>query len=158
MTSPAPLPPRPVRRPPGRPAAGGPSRSPPPSWRCAPRRLQLLEAFGGQGPTGTGTGTELDHDHHVLPRRRYGSTVATIPSGTATVDVGTTDLGQVLVDLSGHTLYVFTADAAGTPTCVDDSCTKVWPPLTGTGIAVGGGVPTSRASSSWCPDPTGPAS
>ena len=66
-----------------------------------------------------------------------GSTLATIPSGTATVDVASTDLGQVLVDLSGHTLYVFTADAAGAPTCVDDSCTKVWPPLTGSAIAVG---------------------
>ncbi|MGZ4729742.1 MAG: COG4315 family predicted lipoprotein [Acidimicrobiales bacterium] len=70
-----------------------------------------------------------------------GSTLASIPSGTATVDVGSTDLGQVLVDLTGHTLYVFAADTNGSPTCVDESCTKVWPPLTGSGIAVGNGVP-----------------
>jgi predicted lipoprotein with Yx(FWY)xxD motif len=71
-----------------------------------------------------------------------GTTLGSIPSGTATVDVGTTDLGQVLVDLTGRTLYVFLADSAGTPTCVDESCTEVWPPLVGSAIAVGAGVPT----------------
>lgn len=84
-----------------------------------------------------------------------GSTLASIPSGTATVDVGTTDLGQVLVDLTGRTLYVFTDDAAGSPTCVDESCTKVWPPLTGTAIAVGTGVPTTSGEFKLVPRPDG---
>jgi predicted lipoprotein with Yx(FWY)xxD motif len=84
-----------------------------------------------------------------------GSTLASIPSGTATVDVGSTDLGQVLVDLTGHTLYVFTSDTAGTPTCVDESCTKVWPPLTGSGIAVGNGVPAQPGEFKLVPRPDG---
>jgi predicted lipoprotein with Yx(FWY)xxD motif len=84
-----------------------------------------------------------------------GSTLATIPAGTATVDVGTTDLGDVLVDLSGHTLYVFTADGPGSPSCVDASCTKVWPPLTGSGIAVGTGVPAKPGEFKLVPRPDG---
>jgi len=84
-----------------------------------------------------------------------GSTLASIPSDTATVDVGNTDLGQVLVDLTGHTLYVFTADTTATPTCVDASCTAVWPPLTGTGIAVGTGVPTTSGEFKLVPRPDG---
>ena len=84
-----------------------------------------------------------------------GSTLGTIPSGTATVDVGSTDLGQVLVDLTGHTLYVFTRDSSGAPTCVDDSCTKVWPPLTGSGVAVGAGVPVQPGEFKLVPRPDG---
>jgi predicted lipoprotein with Yx(FWY)xxD motif len=61
----------------------------------------------------------------------------------------------VLVDLTGRTLYVFTADAAGTPSCVDTSCTKVWPPLTGTAIAVGTGVPAKSGEFKLVPRPDG---
>ena len=84
-----------------------------------------------------------------------GSTLATIPTGTATVDVGSTDVGQVLVDLTGHTLYVSTTDAPGSSSCVDDSCTKVWPPLTGTAIAVGTGVPAKSGEFKLVPRPDG---
>ena len=103
----------------------------------------------------TGASTELTTSTTTAPPGGTGSTMASIPSGTATVDVGTTDLGQVLVDLTGHTLYVFTADAPGTPSCVDDSCTKAWPPLTGTGIAVGAGVPTTSGEFKLVPRPDG---
>ncbi len=117
--------------------------SPPSQWRswrwrpspaAAPRRPRA--------PTNADSGTELSTTTTSGAPDGTGSTLASIPSGTATVDVGTTDLGQVLVDLTGRTLYVFTADAPGAPSCVDESCTKVWPPLTGTAIAVGTGVPT----------------
>jgi len=48
--------------------------------------------------------------------------------GTAPVAVADTDLGEVLVDGEGLTLYIFTNDADGTPTCTDD-CAATWPPL-----------------------------
>jgi predicted lipoprotein with Yx(FWY)xxD motif len=102
----------------------------------------------------TGASTELSTTTTTAPAGS-GSTLATIPSGTATVDVGNTDLGQVLVDLTGHTLYVFTTDAPGTSSCVDDSCTKVWPPLTGTAIAVGTGVPAKSGEFKLVPRPDG---
>jgi len=37
-------------------------------------------------------------------------------------------LGDVLVDNTGRTLYGFTKDEAGTPTCAD-KCATAWPPL-----------------------------
>lgn len=39
-----------------------------------------------------------------------------------------TDLGTVLVDAEGLTLYGFTPDEGGTPTCTD-ACADTWPPL-----------------------------
>jgi predicted lipoprotein with Yx(FWY)xxD motif len=39
-----------------------------------------------------------------------------------------TDLGRILVDAGGRTLYLFTPDEAGSPTCVD-GCAQAWPPL-----------------------------
>ena len=40
-----------------------------------------------------------------------------------------TDLGAVLVDADGLTLYGLTDDSEGVPTC-DGACADAWPPLT----------------------------
>lgn len=45
------------------------------------------------------------------------------------VAVASTDLGEVLVDADGMTLYLFTPDSDGVSTCYDD-CAAAWPPLT----------------------------
>ncbi|MGH2455215.1 MAG: COG4315 family predicted lipoprotein [Candidatus Limnocylindria bacterium] len=47
----------------------------------------------------------------------------------ATVTLVATDLGELLADGTGATLYLFTSDSAGTSTCYDD-CAASWPPLT----------------------------
>ena len=49
-------------------------------------------------------------------------------TGTA-IDVGTTKLGQVLVDSSGRTLYLFAADTSTQSTCNSAACVQYWPPL-----------------------------
>jgi len=47
-------------------------------------------------------------------------------------------LGKIVVDGSGRTLYAFTKDADGTPTCLD-ACANAWPPAIVTGdVAVQG--------------------
>lgn len=51
------------------------------------------------------------------------------PSGDGTVETASTDLGEVLVDGEGFTLYGFTPDAGGVPTC-NAGCATSWPPLT----------------------------
>lgn len=64
-------------------------------------------------------------------------------------------LGQVLVDGSGRTLYVFAPDKAKKVTCTG-SCASVWPPLkvaSGQKPAISGGVKASLVSS--VPDPSG---
>jgi predicted lipoprotein with Yx(FWY)xxD motif len=50
-------------------------------------------------------------------------------AGSVTVELASTTLGDVLADGSGRTLYVFTPDGTGAPTCYD-TCAANWPALT----------------------------
>jgi predicted lipoprotein with Yx(FWY)xxD motif len=50
-------------------------------------------------------------------------------SGAATVALANSDLGKILVDGKGRTLYRFEADKGTTSTC-DGACASAWPPLT----------------------------
>ena len=61
----------------------------------------------------------------------------------ATVSLRTTKLGQVLVNASGHTLYLFAKDANGKSAC-SGSCAADWPPLLSHGKpSAGSGVKAS---------------
>lgn len=50
---------------------------------------------------------------------------------TVTVMTAETDLGTILVDGAGMTLYLFTNDTPGVSTC-EGGCLAAWPPLLGT--------------------------
>ena len=50
-------------------------------------------------------------------------------SGPATISVQGSSLGQILVDGSGKTLYLFEADTGPLSTC-SGACAQAWPPLT----------------------------
>lgn len=57
-------------------------------------------------------------------------------AGAAAVEVGDSDLGQILTS-DGMTLYIFTPDDGGASTCYDD-CAATWPPLIADGdVTVG---------------------
>lgn len=56
-------------------------------------------------------------------------TPTTAPTGPATVSTAETDLGEVLVDADGMTLYLFTNDE-GTTTGASGDLLEAWPPLT----------------------------
>lgn len=60
----------------------------------------------------------------------------------AEIKLADSSLGQIIVDAEGKTLYMFTPDEAGTPTCYDD-CATAWPPLTGEATA-GTGLDASK--------------
>ena len=47
---------------------------------------------------------------------------------SATVSLRKTKLGLILVNRSGHTLYMFQRDANGKSAC-NGSCARFWPPL-----------------------------
>lgn len=65
------------------------------------------------------------------------------PPADPTVTVEDSDLGQILVDAEGRTLYVFLADEGAESTCYDE-CEASWPPLTIEGDpAAGEGVDDS---------------
>jgi predicted lipoprotein with Yx(FWY)xxD motif len=55
-------------------------------------------------------------------------------AGGATIALTTNALGEMIVDADGKSLYAFTADSAGTPTCSDE-CATNWPPLLAEGTA-----------------------
>ena len=53
---------------------------------------------------------------------------AAAPTGDAVVALATTSLGEVAVGQGGLTVYGFTPDTGGVPTCYDD-CAAAWPPV-----------------------------
>ena len=62
----------------------------------------------------------------------------TAQTGDADLALATTDLGDVLIDAGGMTLYVFTPDAQGDSTCLE-GCADRWPPVP-EATAVGDGL------------------
>lgn len=65
-------------------------------------------------------------------------------TGTATIATGETDLGTIVTDAEGLTLYMFGADQNGKSTCYDD-CAATWPALTVDGEpAAGDGIDAAQ--------------
>jgi predicted lipoprotein with Yx(FWY)xxD motif len=60
----------------------------------------------------------------------------TSAGGGATVALGKSSLGQILLDDQGRTLYLFEADKGGSSACYG-GCAKAWPPLLTTAAPVG---------------------
>lgn len=67
------------------------------------------------------------------------------PSGDAVIAVASSDLGDILVDGAGNTLYLFIPDDQGDSTCYD-ACANNWPPLTGA-VSAGDGVEAGNIGS-----------
>lgn len=64
----------------------------------------------------------------------------------ATIALATNALGEIIVDAAGRTVYAFTSDTAGEPTCYDD-CATAWPPLVVTdaaALSAGAGLDASK--------------
>ena len=55
----------------------------------------------------------------------------------ATVSLRRTNLGQILVNARGHTLYLFAKDRSGRSAC-SGACARVWPPLLSRSTPTGG--------------------
>ena len=61
-------------------------------------------------------------------------------AGSATISLADSALGKIIVGPDGKTLYAFTPDSAGTPTCYDQ-CATNWPAF----LATDGATPTAGA-------------
>jgi predicted lipoprotein with Yx(FWY)xxD motif len=67
-------------------------------------------------------------------------------TGGETIALSTTALGDIIVDSGGKTVYAFSPDSAGTPTCYDQ-CAASWPPLladAGATLTAGTGLDASK--------------
>ncbi len=73
------------------------------------------------------------------------STAATTAGGATTIEVAkNAQLGQILTDSKGDTVYVFAKDTNGKSAC-SGSCAGVWPPVTTSGSPKAGtGVVASK--------------
>ncbi|MCH8983154.1 MAG: hypothetical protein IH943_03500 [Acidobacteria bacterium] len=72
-----------------------------------------------------------------------------VTGGVSTAD---TELGTILVDPSGFSMYVFTEDGNGKSVCTD-GCASVWPPVSGD-TAIGTGLDTATFATSTRDDGT----
>jgi predicted lipoprotein with Yx(FWY)xxD motif len=69
-------------------------------------------------------------------------------SGTQVALADNPDLGQILVDADGRTLYLFEKDDAGDESYCSGECAKAWPPLTTKGDPqAGSGLDASKLTS-----------
>jgi predicted lipoprotein with Yx(FWY)xxD motif len=74
--------------------------------------------------------TDGAYDRGTTTSTTSGATTASggTEAGDADLAVAATDLGDVLVDAGGMTIYVFTPDAQGDSTCLE-GCAERWPPV-----------------------------
>jgi predicted lipoprotein with Yx(FWY)xxD motif len=102
----------------------------------APAALAIVVAGCGGGGSTNNNGVKA-----AAPAGANPGTAAT--TGAETVDLRTTQLGRILVDAQGRSLYLFEKDTGTASTCYG-ACAGIWPPLTvsgtpnaGAGVAAG---------------------
>jgi predicted lipoprotein with Yx(FWY)xxD motif len=106
--------------------------------------LVAAACAGDDGGGAVDSADDATDDVEVLPDEagEDDGGVADAPGSTddtvGEVAVATTDLGEILVDGEGMSVYLFTPDEAGESTCYDD-CAATWPPVPGP-VSAGEGV------------------
>ncbi|EST35741.1 SCO0930 family lipoprotein [Streptomyces roseochromogenus] len=89
---------------------------------------------------GVGTGTAAGNGYGADGNQSSGSPAQAAPAGKLTV-AANPDLGNVLTDGSGLTLYRFDKDTANPPKSnCDGDCAKTWPPVPAGDASAGAGV------------------
>jgi predicted lipoprotein with Yx(FWY)xxD motif len=101
--------------------------------------LALLAAGCGDDDDADTSSSTTESSTETTETTAGDGTTTTAEAGASTVLIGTeeTDIGSVLTDSDGLTLYVFDADADGQPTCTG-ACAEEWPPLVAENIETHG--------------------
>lgn len=82
------------------------------------------------------------------------SSPASTTAASGTISLAKTDLGDVLVDRQGMTVYLFEKDTNGTSAC-SGACAANWPALTVSGSpTAGSGIDTAKLGTTTRPDGT----
>lgn len=93
----------------------------PGAWLTLPALVILALTVAACRGAGTGTGAT------ATPTATASPTEA--PADALVVVADSPELGRILTDAEGNTLYLFTNDSEGQSTCTGD-CAVTWPPLT----------------------------
>ncbi|MGX4688331.1 SCO0930 family lipoprotein [Streptomyces sp. JNUCC 63] len=97
-------------------------------------------AAGGFGSSGTGTGTGAGAGNGYGADGQQGSAGASKSAGQLAVSANA-ELGKVVTDSAGMTLYRFDADTAEPPKSnCDGDCATAWPPVPAGDATAGAGV------------------
>lgn len=134
---------------------GGPDVAPLLSFEPSPREpasstghaAPLDRGFGGGRPSLAACGDDSPSSNPTTTGKAAPTTTASGASAPAAADrssgavhVRSTDLGEVLVDAEGFSLYAFTPDTATSSACTG-SCAATWPPVSTAGDpSAGSGV------------------
>ena len=110
--------------------------------------LVIVAVFGLTAAACSGDEEPASPTQEPSPTEESEAPSPTEEPAAATVEVASSDLGDIAVDAEGRTLYVFLADEGSESTCYDD-CAAAWPALTVDGEAVAGeGIDASLLSTS----------
>ncbi|MFI5683487.1 SCO0930 family lipoprotein [Streptomyces sp. NPDC051636] len=95
---------------------------------------------GGVGAAGTGTGTGAGNGYGADGQQSSASPSPAEPAGKLSV-ASNPDLGKVLTDGAGLTLYRFDTDTANPPKSnCDGDCATTWPPVPADDAEAGAGI------------------
>jgi predicted lipoprotein with Yx(FWY)xxD motif len=95
---------------------------------------------GDTDSTGSGDTTEAAADESTTTAAgTSGSETTEAAAEGASLATAETDLGTILVDGQGNTLYLFTSDTQGEPSTCTGGCAAAWPALAGS-VTAGDGV------------------
>jgi predicted lipoprotein with Yx(FWY)xxD motif len=103
----------------------------------------LIAACGGGSTSSTRPSSAASTPAGATPARS--AAPASAAAGAVVLAIATTDLGDVVVDGDGKTLYAFTPDEGQAAPACNDSCAETWPPLVGDASA-GDGIDDSKIS------------
>ena len=106
----------------------------------------LMAACGDDNGTGTTSGgSPTEQESSPTPSETESESEE--EDEEYTVEASSSDLGEIVVDSSGRTLYVFMADTSSESTCYDD-CAATWPALTVEGEPSAEGIDASLLGTS----------
>ena len=121
---------------------------------CGDDDDEATSAAGQVATTTSTTSTTTPEEPAADDAYDRGATTTTASGGAeagdADLGIATTDLGDVLVDAGGMTLYVFTPDAQGDSTCLE-GCADRWPPVP-EASTVGAGLDPALLGTTTRPD------
>jgi predicted lipoprotein with Yx(FWY)xxD motif len=104
------------------------------------RRLALFTGVGVVGVVMAACGSSPSRSTAASSSTSSTSASSTSSTGTKVDSATSAEYGTILVDASGKTLYMLTADSSTSSVC-KSSCVTLWPPLTTTaGAKAGSGV------------------
>ncbi|MDA1096266.1 MAG: hypothetical protein O3B84_03310, partial [Chloroflexi bacterium] len=122
----------------------------PAGQRGAPGSAGAVGAAGAQGPQGesgatgavgstgvAGSAGTAGEQGPMGDRGPQGPAGFTVHTNAAVITAQHPDLGTILTDVRGHTLYLFTNDERNVSNC-SGGCAEAWPPLTTIGDPIAG--------------------